>query len=133
MRLVDSDKPAMGYLYEAMDRVKESIRSYYVGKGTLGHNRHMMLWELIDTWWTGMLHQPIHTAALFLNPSFSYKCKFDFDEEVLEGLIKCMNRMVPNFETRESITREMEMYREATGLFGYADAVRARNNLTPSK
>ena len=34
LRLVDSDKPTMGYLYEAMDRAKESIRSYYVGKGT---------------------------------------------------------------------------------------------------
>ena len=83
--------------------------------------------------WYTVLHQPIHAAALFLNPAFSYKCKIDFDEEALEGLIECMNRMVPNFETRESITREMEMYREATGLFGYADAVRARNNLTPSK
>ena len=43
LRLVDNDKPAMGYLYEAMDRAKESIRSYYVGKGTPGHNRHMMI------------------------------------------------------------------------------------------
>ena len=29
LRLVDGDKPAMGYLYEAMDRTKESIRAYY--------------------------------------------------------------------------------------------------------
>ena len=123
----------MGYLYEAMDRAKESIQSYYVGKGTLGDNRHMMLWDLIDTRWTGMLHRPIHAAALFLNLAFSYKCKFDFDEEVLEGLIECINRMVPNFETRTSITCEMEMYREATGLFGYVDAIHARSILTPSK
>ena len=73
----------MGYLYEAMDRAKESIRSYYVGKGTPRHNRHMMLWDLIDTWWTGIIHRPIHASALFLNPAFSYKCKFGFDEEVL--------------------------------------------------
>jgi hypothetical protein len=26
LRLVDSDKPAMGYLYEAMDRAKKAIR-----------------------------------------------------------------------------------------------------------
>ena len=80
-----------------------------------------------------MLHRTIHVTTLFLKPSFSYKCKFDIDEEVLEGLIKCINRMVPNFETRTSITHEMEMYREATGLFGYADAVHARTSLTPSK
>jgi hypothetical protein len=34
LRLVDSDKPTMGYLYEDMDRSKEAIRAYYVGKGT---------------------------------------------------------------------------------------------------
>ena len=80
-----------------------------------------------------MLHRPIHAAALFLNLVFSYKCKFDFDGEVLEGLIACLNRMVPDVETRSSITHEMELYQEASGLFGYANAVRARNSLTPSK
>ena len=37
LRLVNSDKIAMGYLYEAMDRAKEIIRSHHVGKGTLGY------------------------------------------------------------------------------------------------
>ena len=70
LRLVDSDKPAMGYLYEAMDRAKESIQSYYVGKGTLGDNRHMMLWDLIDTRWIRMLHQPIY--ALHFSPTLPF-------------------------------------------------------------
>ena len=39
-RLVDSDKPAMGYLYEAMDRAKETIWSYYVRRVPL---------DIIDT------------------------------------------------------------------------------------
>ena len=34
--LVDGDKPAMGYLYEAMDRAKEAIRAYYEDKGDEG-------------------------------------------------------------------------------------------------
>ena len=29
LRLVDGDKPAMGYLYEAMDRAKETIQNFY--------------------------------------------------------------------------------------------------------
>jgi hypothetical protein len=37
LRLVDRDKPTMGYLYEVMDRAKESIRAYYVDKGDQGH------------------------------------------------------------------------------------------------
>jgi hypothetical protein len=36
LRLVNGDKPAMGYLYEAMVRAKESIRAYYVDKGDQG-------------------------------------------------------------------------------------------------
>lgn len=36
LRLVDGDKPAMGYLYEAMDRAKEAIRAYYEDKGGEG-------------------------------------------------------------------------------------------------
>ena len=36
LRLVDGDKPAMGYLYEAMDRAKEFIRAYYDDKGDEG-------------------------------------------------------------------------------------------------
>lgn len=39
LRLVDGDKPTMPYLYEAMDRAKEIIRSYYVGKGTPGFHK----------------------------------------------------------------------------------------------
>jgi hypothetical protein len=33
LRLVDGDKPKMGYLYETMDRAKESICAFYDDKG----------------------------------------------------------------------------------------------------
>jgi hypothetical protein len=36
LRLVDGEKPAMGYLYEAMDRAKEAIYWYYEDKGEEG-------------------------------------------------------------------------------------------------
>eukprot|EP00253_Pinus_taeda_P009492 PITA_09492 len=85
LRLVDGEKPAMTYLYEAMDRAKEAIRSYYADKGSASIDRHMMLWDVIDSRWTGMLHRPIHAATLFLNPAFSYKCGFDFDGEQIEA------------------------------------------------
>eukprot|EP00253_Pinus_taeda_P021780 PITA_21780 len=49
LRLVDGEKPAIAYLYEAMDRAKEAIRSYYVNKGSDGLDRHMMLWDVIDS------------------------------------------------------------------------------------
>jgi len=48
LRLVDGDKLTIGYLFEAMDKAKEAIRSYYLGKGTPGHEKNMKIWDLID-------------------------------------------------------------------------------------
>jgi hypothetical protein len=93
----------------------------------------MMIWDLIDSRWTGMLHRPIHAAALFLNPAFSYKCNFDFDDEVMDGLFTCLRRMVPDANIRDQINREIEMYRQCAGLFGFEDAVRLRTRLMPRK
>jgi hypothetical protein len=107
LRLVDSDKPTMGYLYEAMDRAKETIRAYYVGKGHK-FRRQMLLWDLIDTRWTGMLHRPIRATTVFLNLAFSYKCNFDFDGEVMEGVHTCLQRMVPNAAIHIEINCEIE-------------------------
>jgi hypothetical protein len=90
LRLVDSDKPTMGYLYEAMDRAKEVIQAYYVGKGRQEFRIHMLLWDLNDPRWIKMLHRPIHATIVFLNPAFSYKCNFDFDGEVIEGIHTCL-------------------------------------------
>jgi hypothetical protein len=132
LRLVDSDKPAMGYLYEAMDRAKEVIRAYYVGKGSHGFPRQMLLWNLIDKRWTGMLHRPIHATAIFLNPPFSYKCSFNFDGEVMEGLHTCLQKMI-DIAIHLEINREIDMYRDGTGLFGYEDVVAARTILMPHK
>ena len=133
LRLVDRDKPAMAYLYEAMDRAKEAIHSYYADKGFAGLDRHMTLWNVIDNQLTGMLHRPIHATTLFLNPAFSYKCNFDFDGKVMEGLHSCIQRMVPDPELRIKINREIQCYRDCVGLFGFDDAIRERTLLMPRK
>jgi len=133
LRLVDGEKPAMAYLYEGMDRAKEAIRSYYADKGSIGLDRQMMLWDVIDSRWAGMLHRPIHAAALFFNPAFSYKCNFDFDGEVMEGLHTCIQRMIPNPELRSKINREIQSYRDCVGLFGFDDAIRERTLFMPRK
>jgi hypothetical protein len=104
----------MGYLYEAMDRAKEAIWAYYVGKGSHRFRRQMLLWDLIDTRWTKMLHRPIHVATFFLNPTFSYKCNFTFDGEVMEGLHAYLKRMVDDVLIRLDINRDIEMYQDGT-------------------
>jgi hypothetical protein len=39
LRLVNGDKPTMGYLYEVMDRAKKSIHAYYEDKGSDGFEK----------------------------------------------------------------------------------------------
>jgi hypothetical protein len=95
LHLVDEDKPAMGYLYEAMDRAQEFIRAYYVDKWDQGQERKEIIWRVIDDRWNNTLHRPIHAAGLYLNPTFSYTYGFRFDSEVMSGFFECVQRMVP--------------------------------------
>lgn len=51
LRLVDSDRPTMGCLYEAMARAKEAIMHYYIDHPDEDNefgNKHMDFWALID-------------------------------------------------------------------------------------
>eukprot|EP00253_Pinus_taeda_P011626 PITA_11626 len=126
LRLVDGDKPAMGYLYEAMDRAKKAIRAYYDDKGDDGFQKQLLLWGVIDERWNNTLHRPIHAAGLFLNPVFSYACGFDFDAEIMDGFLSCVQKMVRSPEQRTEISKQIELYRMAGGTFGFDMAVNDR-------
>ena len=43
LRLVDGDKPTMGYLYEFMDRANEAIHAYYEDKGDEGQAKQQLI------------------------------------------------------------------------------------------
>eukprot|EP00253_Pinus_taeda_P005402 PITA_05402 len=64
LRMVDGDKPAMGYIYEAMDPRKEAIKRRY------GHEeaKYKPLWYIIYARWDRKLHSPLHATRYFLNP-----------------------------------------------------------------
>ena len=126
LRLVDGDKPAMGYLYEAMDRVKKAIRAYYVDKGDEGLEKQQVIWRVIDQRWNNTLHRPIHAAGIYLNPASSYACGFRFDAKVMDGFFTCVKRMVSSEQEREDISKEMEVYRMGGGTFGFTMAIKNR-------
>jgi hypothetical protein len=85
--LVDGEKPAMGYLYEAVDKAKEAIYWYYDDKGQEGLTKRAQIWGVIDERWNNTLYRPIHAARLYLNPAFTYVCRFNFDGEVIDGFL----------------------------------------------
>jgi hypothetical protein len=64
LRMVDGDKPAMGFVYEAMDQAKEAIKEAYQGK----RQKYLPLWRIIDERWNKQLHRPLHVVGYYLNP-----------------------------------------------------------------
>ena len=60
--MVDGDKPAMGYIYEAMDLAKEAIKRRYEDE----ESKYMSLWDIINAHWDRKLHSPLHAARYFL-------------------------------------------------------------------
>jgi hypothetical protein len=65
LRLVDSEKkPAMGYIYEAMEKAKETIMKSF----DLDESKYKEVFKIIDDRWTCQLHRPLHVAGHFLNP-----------------------------------------------------------------
>ena len=97
----------------------------------MGLTRRAELWSVIDERWNNTLHRPIHAAGLYLNPAFSYACGFQFDAEVMDGFLQCVQRMVLTPSERAEISRQMQIYRMSGGTFGYDMVVQDRTTRMP--
>ena len=63
--LVNGEKKApMGYIYEAMNRAKETIVRSFHGN----EEKYKEIFKIIDKRWEIQLHWPLHVAGYFLNP-----------------------------------------------------------------
>lgn len=91
--LVDGERLAMGFIYEAMDQAKEKIKREYKDKLA----KYGPILAIIDERWKNKLHHPIHAAVYFLNPRYHYKAKETraLMGEVRDGLIDCIDCMIP--------------------------------------
>lgn len=131
LRMVDGDKkPAMGYIYESMTRAKEAIATSFWNK----KDEYAKAYEIIDKRWECQLHRPLHAAGYFLNPEMYY----DNEEKakggaIMEGLISCIQRLVPDEKTQDIISEQLDLYENAAGIFGNAMAIRQRKKKSPGK
>ncbi|XP_038680576.1 uncharacterized protein LOC119981502 isoform X1 [Tripterygium wilfordii] len=128
LRLVDSEKkPAMGYIYNAMDKAKEEIAKNLGGE--LAYYKE--IWGIIDEKWEFQLHRPLHAAAYFLNPEFQYQDNFLFDAEVKAGLYSSMKKIIPNSNDFLTADLQLDDFRKKQGLFGYENAKRSVSKRSP--
>ncbi|CAH1433271.1 unnamed protein product [Lactuca virosa] len=130
LRMVDGDKkPAMGYIYESMDRAKETIAASFLHK----EEHYKKAFEYIDARWDCQLHRPLHAAGFFLNPELYYKNPENaMCAEVMNGLYATIQRLVPDLSTQDKIGEQLDLYQNAQGLFGNPMAIRQRDKRAPA-
>ncbi|XP_077248253.1 uncharacterized protein LOC143887897 [Tasmannia lanceolata] len=127
LRMVDSEeRPAMGFIYEAIDRSKEEIQK-------LTKNLCKKLWDIIDKRWAAQLHHPLHAAGYYLNPIFQYGGRMSNHPEIMEGLLKCINRLEPSSSKRMNASIQIAEFRDVIGNFGSEDALRSKSAMDPAE
>lgn len=131
LRLADSEKkPAMGYIYEAMDKAKEAIRASLRDD----KSKYQKIWEIIDNRWNSQLHRPLHVVGHFLNPEYYYNdSELDYDFEVQKGVYDCVERLSPTDDLRKKILTELPIYKSGGGMFGSKFAIEQRGTIAPGE
>ncbi|XP_061341822.1 uncharacterized protein LOC133288137 [Gastrolobium bilobum] len=132
LRIVDSeDKPAMGFLYQAIIKAREEmVRRFQRNK-----KKVEPYLKILDTRWDSQLRKNLHAAGYWLNPG----CHFNIDEfEKYElttsGLLDVIERYsFGNSELQAKLTNEMRIFKAAEGDFGRQSALRERNTMMPDK
>jgi len=122
LRLMDGEKPAMGYIYEGMDRAKEAIKTLYKGN----ESKYLSIWQIIDSRWDKQLHSPLHAAGAYLNLSLFYNegSSIQRDLEVIRGVMICIEKMFPGQDIQDKINIQRDMYKEASNMFGFSSSQR---------
>ncbi|KAF9689464.1 hypothetical protein SADUNF_Sadunf01G0094900 [Salix dunnii] len=127
LRIVDGDMPAMGYIYEGIERAKAAIKGYYKGI----EEKYMPIWEIIDRRWNLQLHSPLQAAAAFLNPSIFYNPNFKIDLRMRNGFQDTMIKMATTNQDKIEITKEHPIYINAQGALGTEFAIMGRTLNSP--
>ncbi|KAI3468887.1 hypothetical protein Pfo_025550 [Paulownia fortunei] len=127
LRIVEGDMPAMGYLYEGMERAKISIKAYYNGIA----ERYLPIWDIIERRWNMHLHSPLHAAAAFLNPSIFYGLSFKVDSRMRNGFQEAMMKLAIKDTDKIEITKEHPVYINAHGALGTEFATKGRTLNAP--
>lgn len=129
LRIVDGDMPAIGYIYEGIERAKLAIQEYYKGI----EQKYQPIWDIIDKRWNMQLHSPLHAAAAFLNPSSFYNPNFKIDLRMRNGFQEAMIKLALTDKDKIEITKEHPVYINAQGALGTDFAVMGRTLNAPGK
>ncbi|KAL2330589.1 hypothetical protein Fmac_018170 [Flemingia macrophylla] len=127
LRLVDGDeKPTMGFIYEAVDRAKQSIQ-----KTSRYYSQYQ---EIIDKRWRFM-HSDLHSAGYFLNPQFQYGVEHGSDvyQETFEGTKNVILRLERNMDDQIKALNSLVLFKDKDETFATPQAQRVWSRMNPGK
>ncbi|KAL5190703.1 hypothetical protein HKD37_04G010081 [Glycine soja] len=129
LHLVDGErKPVMGYIYEAMDKAKETIIKSFNNN----ESKYKDVFAIIHKRWNYQLHRLLHAAAHFLNLELFYdNTDLEFDFEVTNGLFDYIKKLVPQFDVQQKILTELHLYKIGAEHFGSEFAMTQRKTHSP--
>ncbi|XP_021986626.1 uncharacterized protein LOC110883082 [Helianthus annuus] len=117
-------------LFKHMQRAKITIAK------ALGENSvdYQVVSAIIDKRWDCQLPHPLHAAGYYFNPEFyCYRPEIEKDQEVTDGMIKCVQRLVPSKDKQDLIMKEMVKWVNQEGRFALDIAKRAHCTIAPDK
>ncbi|KAF6162994.1 hypothetical protein GIB67_021143 [Kingdonia uniflora] len=88
LRLVDSDKPTMGYLFDALCTLRAVITTF------LGPRRSANVFKIFDHRWKEQLHSDLHAAGYILNPYYMFFPSTFSNENVMCHPTLALNNLI---------------------------------------
>ena len=127
LRRMDSDVPAMGFLYGYLLEAKNEISKRFNND----RKKFEEVFHFIDKRWDSKLKTPLHRAGYYLNPFYYYQNKvaIEENESFRDGVITCITKLVPNEDTQDKIIEELQKFQDAEGSFGKDIAKRQCKNI----
>ena len=132
LRLVDGDeKPAMGYIYDAMERAKNKIMDHF----NYRDRDYRPILEIIDRRWGSQMSSPLYSAAYILNPACLFASADPAEALTVHmvGFIDVLERMIPDRGEQDKISSLLDYYTKSEGIFSRDIVIRHRTMKLPSK
>ncbi|KAF9618936.1 hypothetical protein IFM89_002931 [Coptis chinensis] len=126
LRMVDGDECTLGYIYEGVIRVKESIKAILNND----KDKYDPYLAIIERKRIQRLHSPIHAVAAYLNPKFYYEKIVKMDSEIRDGMSKVRQKLLTS-EERKTFTGEINFYHARHSKIFTPMAVDALSNTHP--
>ncbi|KAH1189813.1 hypothetical protein GmHk_20G057514 [Glycine max] len=121
------DKPAMGFLYQAMYKAREEmVRSFKRNK-----RKVEPYLEVLDRRWDSQLQKNLHVAGYWLNPT----CRFNVEEfekhrNTQSDILELIDRYThEDLELQDKLNEGMRIYKNSEGDFARRVAIHERNTI----